>query len=95
MIALLVQFTVKPGQEARAVELMRIMEEHTRKEPGCIQYVGHQSADEPRRFMFYETYEDEAALETHRNAPYFRKYVTNGLDLIIEQRERELFAPVS
>lgn len=95
MVVLLVRFTVKQGQEQRCLELMRTMEQHTRKEPGCIQYAGHQSTEDPRRFFFYETYRDEAALEAHRNAPYFAEYVKNGLDTIIEERERELFVPVS
>ena len=95
MIVLLVQFTVKPGQEERCLELMRTMEQHTRQEPGCVQYVGHQSTQDPRRFMFYEAYHDDAALEAHRNAPYFAQYVKHGLDPIIEKRERELFVPVS
>ncbi|MDP9268012.1 MAG: antibiotic biosynthesis monooxygenase [Acidobacteriota bacterium] len=95
MIVLLVQFTVKPGAETRVRELMRTMEEHSRKEPGCITYVGHQSIEDPRRFFFYETYTDEAALAAHRNAPYFREYVVNGLDPLIEKRERALFTPVS
>jgi len=95
MVVLLVQFTVKPGQEQRCLELMRTMEQHTRSEPGCVRYVGHQSTEDPRRFMFYEAYQDEAALAAHRNAPYFEQYVKGGLDAIIERRERELFVPLS
>jgi (4S)-4-hydroxy-5-phosphonooxypentane-2,3-dione isomerase len=95
VIVLLVQFTVKPGQEQRCLELMRTLEQHTRTEPGCVQYVGHQSTEDPRRFFLYETYQDEAALAAHRNAPYFAQYVKGGLDANIEQRERELFVPVS
>lgn len=94
MIALLVQFTVKPGQEARACELIHIMQEHSRKEPGCLSYVGHHSTEDPRRFFFYEAYQDEDALQAHRNAPYFREHVLGGLDLIIADRRRELFVPV-
>ena len=94
MIVLLVQFTVKPGQEARACEIIRVMQEHTRKEPGCLSYVGHQSTEDPRRFFFYEAYKDEDALQVHRNAAYFREHVLGGLDLIIADRRRELFVPV-
>ena len=95
MIVLLVQFVVKPGQEQRARELIGIMEQQTRKEPGCVQYVGHQSTEDPRRFFFYEAYKDEAALQAHRDAPYFAANVTNGLDKIIERRERALYRPVN
>jgi quinol monooxygenase YgiN len=86
MLALFVTFSVKPGNEAQAKEYMRAMEEQTRREPGCHQYVGHQAEDDPCRFAFYERYDDHAALEAHRAAPYFQRYITNGLGKIMENR---------
>ena len=94
MIVLKVDMLVKPGMEERCRELMRAMEDHSRKEPGCLMYIGHQSTEDPRKFMFYEQYKDAAALEAHRNAPYFRQYVTGGLDTIMEHRSRDLYEPV-
>ena len=94
MIVLKVDMVVKPGMEEKCRELIRIMQEHSRKEPGCVQYVGHQSTENPRRFFFYEVYKDEAALQAHRDAPYFKQYVHGGLDGIMEQRTREIFTPV-
>ncbi len=95
MIALVVHMKVKPGTEEECKRLMRIMEEHTRKEPGCIQYVGHQSLENPQSFCFYETYKDRAALAAHSSSDYFEKYVKGGLDKIVAERTRELFEPVS
>jgi autoinducer 2-degrading protein len=94
MIVLKVDMIVKSGMEEKCKEYIRIMQEHSRKEPGCLMYAGHQSTDDPRRFMFYEQYKDQAALEAHRNAPYFKQYVHNGLDPIMEQRNRELYVAV-
>jgi autoinducer 2-degrading protein len=94
MIALLVQFTIRPGAESQALEYIRKMQEHTRREPGCQLYVGQQSLEDPRRFCFYEQYDDAAALEAHRAAPYFREYITDGLANLMETVTRELFAPV-
>ena len=95
MIVLLVTLTVEKGHEERAVEFIREMQQETRKEPGCVRYNGHQSAENPRKFFFYEVYKDEAALEAHRSSDYFKQYVTHGLDEIIETRERGLFNFVS
>lgn len=94
MIVLKVDMLVKAGAEEKCKEYIRILQEHSRKEPGCIQYVGHQSLDDSRRFLFYEVYRDHAALQTHREAPYFQQYVHGGLDGIMESRTRELYAPV-
>ena len=95
MFVLLVQFTVRPGDEEQAKKFMRIMEENTRKEPGCQLYIGSQSNEDPRRFCFYEQYVDEKALEAHRAAPYFVQYVTNGLGPLMQTVTRETFTTVS
>lgn len=94
MIVLKVDMLVKPGAEEKCRQLIHILQENTRKERGCVQYVGHQSTENPRRFFFYEVYKDEAALQAHRDASYFKQYVHGGLDPIMESRARELFTIV-
>jgi (4S)-4-hydroxy-5-phosphonooxypentane-2,3-dione isomerase len=94
MIVLKVDMLVKPGTEEQCREYIRILQEHSRKEPGCMQYVGHQSTQEPRRFLFYEAYKDEAAIQAHRDAPYYKQYVDGGLGSIVESRSRELYRPI-
>ena len=95
MIALIVHMKVQPGTEEECKRLMRTTEEHTRREPGCIHYVGHQSTQEPSRFSFYETYRSMADLESHWASDHFKQYVTNGLDKIVVERTKELAKPVS
>ena len=95
MFVLLVQFVVKAGTEARVMEFMRKMEENTRRELGCQLYIGSQSNDNPRKFCFYEQYDDEAALAAHRAAPYFTEYVTNGFGPLMESVTREKFTTIS
>lgn len=94
MIILKVDMLVKPGTEEKCKEYIRILQEHSRQEPGCVQYVGHQSKADPRKFLFYEQYKDQAALDAHRNAPYFKQYVIGGLDPIMEDRTRELYTAI-
>ncbi len=90
-LALVVNFTVKAGNEEKAKQYMRAMEERTRREPGCHQYIGHQAEDDPRRFLFYELYDDQAALDAHRASPHYAQYVTNGLLPLMETRITGLF----
>jgi len=94
MIVLKVDMLVKPGTEQTCREYIQILQEHSRKEPGCVLYIGHQSMEDPRKFLFYEQYKDDAALEAHRNAPYFKQYVIGGLDAIMERRSRDLYTVV-
>jgi len=91
MIVLKVDMLVKPGTEEQCREYIRILQEHSRREPGCVLYVGHQSTENPRKFLFYEQYKDEAALQAHRASAHFQQYVIGGLDRIMEERSRELY----
>ena len=45
-------------------------------------------------FFFYEQYDNAEALDAHRAAPYFREYITNGLEKLMESVTRELYLPV-
>lgn len=94
MICLRVTFAVHAGAEEECKRLMRIMMEHTNREPGCRNYLGWQAAENLRKFFFYEVYDDQAALDAHRAAPYFQQYVTNGLAKLMESSEREIYRPV-
>ncbi len=37
----------------------------TRGEPGCLEYAAHVSAEDPHRVLFYERWQDQAALDAH------------------------------
>lgn len=94
MLCLRVTFIIRAGAEQECKRLMRAMMQHTVVEPGCRAYVGWQSAENPRKFFWYEVYDDENALNAHRAAPYFAEYVTHGLAPLMESAEREIYQPV-
>jgi len=45
-----------------------------REEPGCLVYRAHRSVSDPNLFLFFETYENEAALDAHRRAPHLAAF---------------------
>jgi quinol monooxygenase YgiN len=95
MVVLIVKFVVKPGCGDAFKQHMRFMEENSRKEPGCLMYIGHQSTEDPTHFAFYEQYTDKAALEAHAASPYFAEHVTNGLFKLEVSHELGFFEPIS
>jgi quinol monooxygenase YgiN len=95
MICVAVTYVVKSGHEAEAAELFRTLTEYTRAEPGCRMYLAHRSTSDSRRFFLYERYDDQAALDAHRAAPHFERYVKNRLFMIIESRTPEIFEPLT
>jgi quinol monooxygenase YgiN len=95
MIVLIVKLRVRPGTEEECKTCMRAMEKETRKEPGCLMYIAHQSTDDPTLLAFYEQYKDEAALEAHRTSPYFKEYVEKRMSQFVVNRDRMVCGPIS
>lgn len=94
MIAQIVHMTVKPGTEEECIRYCREMMEVSHQEPGCLQYVVHQSPENPRLFAFYEQYVDRLALDLHHDSPHFDRCIKGGVDTLVESRTRELFVPL-
>jgi quinol monooxygenase YgiN len=94
MICLAVTYVIKPGHEDEAVDRLAILTRLTRLEAGCRMYLAHRSTAEPRKFFLYEQYDDQAALDAHRSAPYFVEHVKDGLMALAESRSPELYAPL-
>jgi quinol monooxygenase YgiN len=66
MLTFIARLTVKAGQEAEFERIMRMAVPKVRQEPGNHAYIFHRATDNPRVFMFYEEYDDQAALDAHR-----------------------------
>ncbi|HKV88105.1 MAG TPA: antibiotic biosynthesis monooxygenase family protein [Candidatus Dormibacteraeota bacterium] len=93
-LALMVTWLVRPGEENKVEAILRTMVPKTRAEPGCIAYTVQRSVEEPRLFMIYELYRDEAALKAHEASEYFRHHVLEeGLPLL-ERRVRSFYRPL-
>jgi quinol monooxygenase YgiN len=61
----------KESAEAVKAELLKLIAP-TRGEEGCIEYRLHQDNDNPALFFFYETWENEARLEKHKETDHYR-----------------------
>ena len=94
MVVLAVTWMARVGREQEVATIFSKLTEESRKEPGCLVYQVHKHKTEPRRFFIYEQYTDQAALDTNRASPHFVQYVTNGLFLILEKREAEIYVPL-
>ncbi len=95
MLILAVQVTIKAGHEDSVADSFRKLTEAARTEPGCIFYFVQRSKDNPRKFLVYEQYKDQAALDAHRAAPHFKEHATNGFYRFVEDRKAELYDPIA
>jgi len=94
MIVLAVTWVAKTGREAEVAAVFSKLTEESRKEPGCAMYLVHRHRTEPRRFLIYEQYKDEAALEAHRSAPHFLQYAKKELPKIADRVEGQVYEPL-
>lgn len=84
MICLVVTHRLKPGAEARAMEMFRKLAAESRKEPGCRTYLVHTDPEDSAVVMLYEQYDDGMALAKHRAAPHYKTIAEQTLPPLLE-----------
>ncbi len=93
MVVLAVTWMAKQGLENEVIAVFSKLSEESRKEPGCVMYQVHRHKTEGRRFLVYEQYKDDAALEAHRATPHYLQFVKKELPRLGERLEGNLYVP--
>jgi (4S)-4-hydroxy-5-phosphonooxypentane-2,3-dione isomerase len=91
MTVLVVNWMANKGIENEVVEVFKKLAEASRREPGCRMYIAHQHRDNARHFLVYEQYDDDAALQAHRDSAHFQRYAVNELPGLGERIDGNLF----
>ena len=94
MIVLAVTWRAHESSEAEVARLFTRLQKASREEPGCLMYIVHRHKTDHRRFFIYEQYQDEAALEAHRNSEHFQQIAVGQLAKIAARVEGELYTPL-
>lgn len=95
MIVLAVTWKAHEGRESEVAGLFSTLQEASRKEPGCLMYIVHRHKTDQRRFFIYEQYQDDAALEAHRNSDHFQQIAVAQLRNIATRIDGELYIPLN
>lgn len=75
MISIFVTLQIRPGFRGQFAEAsLGDARGSVRDEPGCFRFDILADDSDPNRFHLYEVYEDQDALEAHRNAPHYKKW---------------------
>jgi quinol monooxygenase YgiN len=77
----------RPGEEGRLLEIVRIVTERSRQEPGNLLYQAQVSAQDPARILIYEQYVDARAFEDHKASGHFQRYVLGQAVHLLESRD--------
>jgi len=66
---LIAELTAREGAEPKVQAILAEYAISVRAEPGNKVFECYQTREEPRRFVVYEIYDDEAAFHAHLSAP--------------------------
>ena len=88
---LVVRMTAPEGEQDRAEELIRKLGDASRQEPGVVHYIAHRDPEDPRVFLIYEQYRDQAAFEAHGQTDHFKDIALGELFPLLENRERAIY----
>ena len=69
-----VTFIAKDGCEDKMKELLSAMVKPSQAEDGCILYEITQLENNRKKFMAFETWENEAALDGHKASAHYKIY---------------------
>jgi quinol monooxygenase YgiN len=73
-IILNVHFQAAPGHEEKLGAQLHALVAPTHQEPGCLIYELHFDPEDSSKFMFYEKFANQAAVDHHLNTPHFKQF---------------------
>jgi len=89
MYSIFVTIKIKPGFREKFMEAsLGDGQGSVRDEKSCYRFDILQNGSDPNTFHLYEVYENEAALETHRTMPHFKKWRETVQDWFDGQPQR-------
>jgi quinol monooxygenase YgiN len=68
VVTLTAAMVFKEPVDAAALSALSALVVAVRAEPGCLSYTAHLHAQDSRRVLFYERWQDDAALAVHAKA---------------------------
>ena len=82
MIRVIARNTIKKEKVGAYLELAKELEVETNKEDGCVEYILVKDLKVENTFTFIEKWETMEHLETHFEAPHFKRIVPQFGNLV-------------
>lgn len=87
MLTVIAKILVKEDKIEEAKKDLLALVGPTLEEHGCIDYVLHQSNDEPQVFFFYENWTDRESLENHLANEHVAAFSAKAEELLAQPAE--------
>lgn len=90
MYVVVAQWLAKEGKDKEIAEVLKTAVMNSRAEPGCVLFMANRSIENPRKFVLYEQFKDEAAFQAHVATDSFKENVLGKIVPLLESRSREI-----
>jgi quinol monooxygenase YgiN len=87
----LARWVAKPGEEEAVAAAIDALIEPSQAEPGNLMYQAHRDPSDPRVFLLYEQYADEAGYKAHGESEHFKRLGHGDAIPRLEARARTFY----
>lgn len=94
MIVVIARYRAKKDAVDKILTALREYTPLTRAEPGCAAFAASQSREDPREFVLYERYLDQAALDTHLSSTHYATIARDRIRPLLDHREVAFLDPI-
>lgn len=96
-IAIVAQFTAKPGRADALLQAIHHVMAMTLAEPGCRRFVLYQSVDNPNLLTVVEKFASQRDFDVHLQMPYIQNLLNHVVPELVEVQNitmhKEVLAP--
>jgi autoinducer 2-degrading protein len=85
-----VDLDIVPGEIDKFLAALKENGAASVKEPGCREFNIHVLAGNPNHVFIYEIYDNEAALQSHRQTEHFKKYAATTANMVAKREPRAM-----
>ena len=85
-----VDLVIIPSEMPKFLEAIKENGANSVKEPGCREFNISVIANRPNHVFLYEVYDNEAALNAHRQTEHFKKYQAATANMIADRNVRAM-----
>ncbi len=91
MLAIIVDLEAEAGQGPELRDALQTQARNSlENEDGCRQFDVCTDPENPDRFFLYEVYDDQAAVDEHRQTPYYIKF-RERIESVVKSRDLRLW----
>ena len=85
-----VDLVIVPSEMPKYLEAIKENAANAVKEPGCREFNVTVLGSNPNHVFLYEVYDNEAALEAHRQTEHFKKYAATTKNMVADRSVRAM-----